>query len=184
MGQPTLDKNDRETLYNGAISAADELKKSISCRGVYRCFSVNFIDSVTADLGFAVVKSKNLISHIDGCSHIILTAITLGVGADRLISRKTEISAGVGLLYNCAGSAAAEAYMDILNEELIDKFYEKGYYLTERFSSGYGDFSITHQDDILRALNAPKTIGLTVSEGYLMIPSKSITAVIGLRVKG
>ncbi len=184
MGQITLTDEDRKILYSGAESAAEDMIKNISCRGVYRCFTVSEIDEKTADLGFATVKSKNLLAHIQGCSHIVLVAITLGVGADRLISRKSEMSAGAGLLYSSAASAAAEAYIDVLNEELIDKFYDKGFYLTERFSAGYGDFSISYQTDILTALNTPKNIGLTISEGYLMIPTKSITAVIGLRAKG
>ena len=49
-----------------------------------------------------------------------------------------------------------------------------------RFSPGYGDLSITIQKDFLQALNADKTVGLSLSEGNLMIPEKSVTAFIGV----
>jgi len=183
MGQPTLNNEDRDILYNGATNAAKQLKKVITCRGVYRCFPVLDVSNGTANLGFATVNSKHLINHIEGCSHIILMAVTLGVGVDRIISKKSATSAGEGFLFSCAGSAAAEAYIDSMCEELIEKFDTKGYNLTERFSAGYGNFSISYQNEILRALNAPKNIGLTLSEGYLMIPTKSITAVVGVHSK-
>ena len=50
---------------------------------------------------------------------------------------------------------------------------------TTRFSPGYGDFDIAHQKDIIRLLNCDRRIGLTLTGGYMLIPSKSVTAVIG-----
>ncbi len=34
--------------------------------------------------------------------------------------------------------------------------------------SGYGDFSIAHQGEILKILDAPKKIGLTMTEGNML----------------
>ena len=55
-----------------------------------------------------------------------------------------------------------------------------GYYIRPRFSPGYGDFDIAHQDMILRMLDTAKKIGLTLTGGNMLTPSKSVTAVIGL----
>ena len=52
-------------------------------------------------------------------------------------------------------------------------------YLRPRFSPGYGDFSLDCQKDIIRALEAEKTVGVTLTDSLLMTPSKSVTAVIG-----
>ena len=53
-------------------------------------------------------------------------------------------------------------------------------YLRPRFSPGYGDFSILYQKDVLRMLDAPKKIGLTMTDGYMLTPTKSVTAIIGI----
>ena len=49
-----------------------------------------------------------------------------------------------------------------------------------RFSPGYGDLPLEIQKDLCRMLNASRRIGLTVSESMLMVPCKSVTAVIGI----
>ena len=53
-------------------------------------------------------------------------------------------------------------------------------YMTFRFSPGYGDYPITLQADFLRLLDAPRKIGLTATEHYLLTPAKSVTAIAGL----
>ena len=69
--------------------------------------------------------------------------------------------------------------MDQISEELN----REGLYLRPRFSAGYGDFSISHQEEILRMTDAPKKIGLTMTNGSMLTPTKSITAVLGISDK-
>ena len=60
-------------------------------------------------------------------------------------------------------------------------------YLTIRYSPGYGDFPLSFQKEILDFLDAYRKIGLSVTPNYIMIPRKSITAVLGIsnfNVKG
>jgi hypothetical protein len=56
--------------------------------------------------------------------------------------------------------------------------------LTYRFSAGYGDLSIDIQRDFLEVLNAPKKIGLTATGENILIPRKSVTAIMGVVNKG
>lgn len=52
--------------------------------------------------------------------------------------------------------------------------------ITFRYSPGYGDLPLDVQSSFLRALDAQKKIGLTVSENNLLFPRKSVTAIIGI----
>ena len=52
-------------------------------------------------------------------------------------------------------------------------------FFTGRFAPGYGDLSITIQKDFLFAVDAPRKIGLTVSAGGILLPQKSVTAILG-----
>ena len=55
-----------------------------------------------------------------------------------------------------------------------------GEFLTPPFSPGYGDWSLAAQDRVLDLLQAPKRIGLTLTEGGMLVPEKSITALVGI----
>ena len=54
---------------------------------------------------------------------------------------------------------------------------------TSRFSPGYGDFDIGFQKEIFKLLNCPKNIGLSLCDSFIMSPSKSVSAIIGLKTK-
>lgn len=114
------------------------------------------------------------------CSRCILLAATIGAETDRLI-RKAQISnmSDAVILDFCASSAAEELCSRVYSD-LEKEFEEKGFYLTDRFSPGYGDLPLSLQDEICRVLRTDRRLGLTVSAGGMMIPSKSVTAVIGI----
>ena len=44
----------------------------------------------------------------------------------------------------------------------------------------YGDLPLDFQKDVFRILDTPKAIGLTLTDALLMMPSKSVTAIIGI----
>ena len=48
-----------------------------------------------------------------------------------------------------------------------------------RFSPGYGDWDVHAQPDLLRLTQA-ETIGISLTESFMLRPRKSVTAVIGL----
>ena len=50
-----------------------------------------------------------------------------------------------------------------------------------RFSAGYGDFSLEFQRNICDALDCQRKIGITLQESLIMLPTKSVTAIIGIK---
>jgi cobalamin-dependent methionine synthase I len=52
---------------------------------------------------------------------------------------------------------------------------------TPRFSPGYGDLPLEIQKPLLSFLDAEKTVGITLSSSLLMTPTKSITAIAGIK---
>lgn len=83
------------------------------------------------------------------------------------------------ILDSCA-SAAVENLCDNLETDLRAEVEAEGLFLTDRFSPGYGDLPLSFQRDFCALLNAQRQIGLTVSESSLLIPRKSVTAVLGI----
>lgn len=83
------------------------------------------------------------------------------------------------VLQACA-AARIESYCNEINDKLKAEAAEEGLYLRPRFSPGYGDLPLSCQPDFCRVLEAEKTVGITLTESFLMMPSKSVTAVIGV----
>ena len=126
------------------------------------------------------VKSRNLSHHLAGCTEIIVFAATVGIGVDRLIKRASISGMADAAILQAAGAAAVEALCDQIEEEAGRQAAEDGLMARRRFSPGYGDFALSHQPEVLSMVKAAKLTGITLPDGYLMVPSKSVTAVIGL----
>ena len=68
----------------------------------------------------------------------------------------------------------------MLNSNLYNLVSKGGKALTPRYSPGYGDLSINIQNQLLDILDAKKSIGLSATSNNILIPRKSVTAIIGI----
>ena len=126
------------------------------------------------------VASRNLAANLRGCREVILFAATLGNGPDKMMTRYEITHMAKAAISQAASAMLIEAYCDELQESIRQKASQEGYYLRPRFSPGYGDFSIAEQKKFFSALECEKRIGLTLTDSMLMLPTKSVTAMIGL----
>ncbi|MFT8888037.1 MAG: vitamin B12 dependent-methionine synthase activation domain-containing protein [Ethanoligenens sp.] len=156
------------------------LLASATPRTVSASFPLHFGMDDTVEIGTMQVKSRHLRHHLRGCTEAVLFAATLGSGPDTLLRRyaKTDVSMMV-ILQACAAELV-ECYCDECEASIRGQAARRGLFLRPRFSPGYGDFDIRHQRDFMEQLSCPKRIGLTMTENYILAPSKSVTAVIGL----
>jgi len=125
------------------------------------------------------ITSRKFIERVRECEKICLFAVTAG----KLYSDRSSqlLKAGEtlkALIADAVGSAAAETCAEIANKHLLE--INTGYKLTKRFSPGYGDWKVEDNVNFLRFLEADK-IGMTVNEGGLMQPEKSVSAAVGLK---
>ena len=140
------------------------------------CLRAGVADAALAPLW----QGRDVRRHLAGCAEAVLLAVTLGPGVDGQVRR-----AGVG---DVAAQAAADALASALTEQVCDAAEGRlralaaaeGLYLTGRFSPGYGDWPIAVQPRLAELLDAARRIGLCVTDTCLMLPRKSVTAVLGL----
>ncbi len=161
------------------------LRDAAGKRSVFRAFPVSFPAEGTirigspADAGFEV-RSRDLYRNLRGCSEVILLAVTIGPGPDLLVRRAEVGDLPGAAILQAAGAAMAEEYCDEVNRSLEEQARGENRFLRPRYSPGYGDFSLEFQKDFSRLLDMPRTIGVSLTDSLLMVPSKSITAVIGV----
>ena len=177
-------KNGME-LSSSVESMVDEILKNILKNSVpkvcYKRFQVEIADEV--DLGFARVKSNDLLYTLDKCRETVIFAATIGIYTDRQIQKETLLSPARACIYQAVGAAVTEAVCDEFNEWLLKEEAKKGFALKPRFSPGYGDVPLTLQKDICRELDTAKNAGITLTDSMLMIPEKSVTAIVGIMKK-
>lgn len=167
------DEGELKKMLDECIAEALPL---ISYRVCYDEFDIK-ADGDLLDMGFCRAESASLAKNLFGCKKIILFAATVGIGIDRLIMKYGKISPAKGLMMQGVGAERIEALCDAFCE----KMRCQGYILRPRFSPGYGDLSLSLQKEIFASLQPEKLIGLTLSESLLMSPTKSVTAIIGIK---
>ena len=157
-----------------------ELEKVILPKSVKRYFPIIRDADGTMYIDTMKIQSRHLSHNLKGCEEVCLFAATLGIGPDRLIQRAQLRRIADAVIYQAAGAAMIESYCDQVNAEVAKETGAKGLYTRPRFSPGYGDLPLELQKDFLEILKTPKTIGLTLTDSLLMMPSKSVSAMIGL----
>ena len=125
------------------------------------------------------MKSRDLAKCLADCEHIILIAATVGLEIDRRIAKYGKVEPSLALCIQALGAERIEALCDAAVTLLEGRFGA----LSPRFSAGYGDLDLGLQREIFAALDCPKSIGATLNESLLMSPTKSVTAIIGIKNK-
>jgi len=128
-----------------------------------------------------VLAGKAIARHLHGSASCAVMAVTIGSGIDRLMQQYSHTDLARSLVVDACATAAVESVCDAVEEDIRTVARKKKLCITRRFSPGYGDLPVELQPDILRILEAHKKIGLAVTDSCMLTPSKSVTAIIGLR---
>lgn len=162
------------------LECIDELNHLAEPKFVFRRFPLTVLSSTTVESAGIIINSTKLAKNLNGCDEIIFLAITLGINVDRLLSKYIKLHISKAAVFQSASAAFLEEYCNKWQRSLEQELIKDGLFLRPRFSPGYGDFSLEYQSSILGILDASKKIGLMLTDANLMLPEKSITAVIGI----
>lgn len=171
----TSSKTDDAQLLRMIDECMEEVDKTVSPKTIYRIFDCK-VEEDAVYVDDIVLKSRRLAKTIAGCRRVCIFGATLGFECDRLL--RTYTVDGI------AKGAVAQAVLASKIEEVCDGVEEtlrrQGMTLRQRYSPGYFDLDITEQKKIFALLDITKRIGLTLTETCQMIPTKSVTAIIGI----
>lgn len=169
---------DERTLVYIAESLM-EIEKETKPKEVHASFPLTAGDGEVSFAGINI-KSAALARNLKGCDEVIVFAATLGAEADRLLKKYLALDMPKAVVFQATAAACIEEYCDDLNRNLKAEAEAKGRYLRPRFSPGYGDFALTYQNEILGLIEAHKYAGITLTDGGIMVPEKSVSALIGV----
>lgn len=156
-----------------------QIEKIAQPRSIYRIFDLKLKEDQIEAAGMKM-QSRNLAKNLRGSEKIVFFAATLGNEPDILMNRYSRLQISKAAVLQAVGAAAIEDYCNQCQKKIEEQAAAEGFYVRSRYSPGYGDLSLTYQAEFLRVLEATKKIGIVLSEGGVMIPEKSVTAVMGL----
>ena len=160
-----------------AEDCAAQVLQTVTPRWTYRVFDLDFEEGGVR-MGGLLLPGEDLRTHLKGCERAALFCATLGAGADALIRRAESGDMARALALDCAAAAAVEEVCDQIELELQALF--PGCSFPFRYSPGYGDLPLTLQGDLLALLDALRRVGLTASASNILLPRKSVTAILGV----
>lgn len=145
----------------------------------YEKFTLEIIDEklMLAEAGIHLL-GNDITKHLNNSTHCYILLSTLGIEVDRQIKKEGYTSTLSALIMD----AVATEYIEKFNIELIAEIQkiENGKFLTTPFATGYGDFPLSQQKELITACDGTKKIGINLTNDNIMIPKKSISCLIGI----
>ncbi len=126
------------------------------------------------------LPGKSIAKLLKEAHDVIFCATTIGEALEKEVNRLLEERKTLeATILDAIGSTAADTAMDYLNNLLKAEATRRGLKLTRRYSPGYGDLPLSIQADLLKFSGGDK-LGIKVSPSHMLIPRKSVTAIIGV----
>lgn len=161
---------------NLANSCWEQCRNLLSYTVCYDEFPISFSEGYVI-FPFAKTASLSLTKHLKGYERAVIFAGTVGIELDRLILKYSRISPSNALAFQAIGAERIEALCDAFCSDLRAECTST----SSRFSPGYGDLPLDFQTEIFKVLDCSRKIGLSLNSALLMSPSKSVTAIIGVK---
>ena len=147
---------------------ASELERAVQPRCVYRVLPVTHTpDGVS--LGGLCLPGEMAARMLRASKQAAVVVCTLGAGFETLLRAAEARDMARAVALDACGSAYVEAGCDAAERDIASRF--PGLFRTDRFSPGYGDLPLSLQ---------PELLALTLTASLLMVPSKSVTAILGV----
>lgn len=125
------------------------------------------------------LPGEDICRHLAGCDSMVLLCATLGAAVDREIRLAERTSMLTALALDAAAGDGIEKICDYAEAEIRALESKHGRFLTGRYSPGYGDLPLTVQPELIRLCDASRRIGLSLTQTNILIPRKSVTAILG-----
>ena len=163
----------------------EECLNSAEPRYFWQVFELEERDGQPALAGTgAVFQGKDIKKHLNGAKYCAVMAATLGFEVERAMMRLSRRSTTGEIVFNAACTALIEAVSDRCESEILDWGRARSLTGVFRYSPGYGDFPLEQQPEVLNVISADVRLGITLTDSMLMLPKKSVSALIGLFPEG
>ena len=158
----------------------EEIREIARPRGTFRRVPLSCMENEYYLLnGKLHLPGRSIKNHLKDSREAILITGTLGISIDQHLRSLQVSDIKKAVMSDSVASAAIENILDQIQAD-IRSTLTAGEHLTDRFAPGYGDLPIELNGPLSQLLDTKRRIGLTVTGSGIMIPRKSILAIIGV----
>ena len=125
-------------------------------------------------------ESVMLQKNMKTSEYAVIFAMTLGAAVDRLINRLLVTSKADAFITDACCTEYLESYANHYCAQVREEAAEYDLIAHPRFSPGFADFGLEFQWPLIRSLHADKKMHIALTEGNMLVPTKTITALMGL----
>ena len=160
--------------------ACTEARLLAEPRGIWQMYDYEAAtQTVLADPPF-LIQGKVIGKHLAQAKKVIILSASVGDAIEEHVTRYfSDGRYAYSVLLDAAATAAVEQVADAMEKAIEPKVAKEGYTMRWRFSPGYGDWPLDQQPEMVRLAQSEK-IGVHLSDASMLVPRKSITAIIGL----
>ena len=174
-----LEKN-LDDLVDSLIKETTDIARP---RFIYNIFSIEKNNGIFLQNTNLTLMGRDIARHLEKSEKCAVLCATLGSEIEMKINYYSKIELLKSVILDACASTLIEALCDNTENLIKEEAEKNGFFITSRYSPGYGDFDISVQKDLLNLIEAPKRIGVTVTDSFIMLPRKSVSAVIGFQSK-
>lgn len=131
-------------------------------------------------VGGVALLGEDIRRHLEGAVSCAVLAATLGLGVERTMARLARRSTAAEVIFDAACTALIESVADACEGRIRAYAAARGLVTGYRYSPGYGDLPLAQQREVLGLLSADTRLGITLTDSLLMLPKKSVSALVGL----
>jgi hypothetical protein len=130
------------------------------------------------------IQSRQVARMLSPADTVVVFMVTIGPGLEKAMDSLLKAGETTNaFVLDAIGSETADALADDLHwNQLKTEAGRHGFSVTPRFSPGYGDWPLTVQTELIKLCEGGR-IGLSLTASCLMIPQKSVSAVLGWKPK-
>ena len=126
------------------------------------------------------LTGHDIAAHLADAREVVLFAATLGADVDRELRRLSLTDPLGQVVFDSVATALVERAADAAEARARAYAASQGAFTSWRFSPGYGDLPLDVQSSFLAVLDATRQLGITLTPSNLMVPTKSVTAIVGI----
>lgn len=130
--------------------------------------------------GILFTPQKIVINQIKQAEQLAFFLCTAGEGISRWSKQlMNEGDLLKGYIADAVGSQIVESAADKMQNQLEEQMAQQGLRITNRYSPGYCEWNVVEQHKLFR-LFPEQPFGISLTEGALMFPVKSVSGIIGI----
>lgn len=152
--------------------------KLIHAERIYRIYDVQPAENGIL-LGDTFFEGEKIRDRLAACVRCAVFAVTLGAQSDQLLRKYAVTDPARSVIMQAVLADYTEDFCDLTEADIQSSAPELT--LCKRFSPGYPGLPLSYQKQIFSMMDITKRIGIFLTDSYFMIPSKSVTAFVGLK---